>query len=310
MNSTYFQLWEKHSPLADTTKKSYVYKLQQLEQFIIECGFEGETVDFDSFYSDTDEPIDKYFIDDFIENESGRISKSSLYITICALSHFFGFLFDLKLIKKNPMLHYPNPNYSLNKKDRSLSNEDCKKLLIASLKIDPFFKQYAVLFLLGITCGLRAKEIISLKRDQINFDRNSIFVYNGKNSKSIAVHMPTSTKKALYDYVNHPHWINWGNGNKQKEVFFFEESVLTYTNLRKMLDQISKTAQMDINITPHQMRHTMARMMFEKNIHLSIIQRQLRHKNVRTTIHYLPPCPELVQIINQNMDEFGIDFDN
>lgn len=312
LNSNNFRYWEKHTHIAASTKKSYIYQLKHFENFISDCGFEGDTVDFDRFYTDNDisetTPIDKDFIDGFIENKRGKVPKSSLYVTICALSHFFSFLHDLKLIKKNPMLCYPNPNYTLIKKDRSLSDDECKRLLSAALKLDPFFKRFAVLFLMGITCGLRAKEIICLKRHHLNFDNKTIFVYKGKRFKSLSVHMPTSTRDALFEFVNHPYWKDWSNGNEKKEVFFFEDSVLNYPNLCKMLNLISNSAQLDKCFTPHQMRHTMARMMFEKNIHLSIIQRQLRHKNVKSTIPYLPPTPELVEIINQNSDNMGVDY--
>ncbi|ESU70981.1 hypothetical protein T260_16015 [Geobacillus thermopakistaniensis] len=308
IDSIYFKQWVKHVNLAESTKRNYAYKLQQFEQYIVNCGFEGETVNFDSFYSDHNNgdslPIDKEFIDEFIAYiKTKSSSKSSLYITISALRNFFGFLHELKLIKHNPMLYYHNPYYSLNKRDRSLSNEECRKLLKAAMRLDPFSKKYAVLFLLGITCGLRANEIIHLRKSQINFNNSTIFVNKGQKTRALSVHMPRSTSKALFEYLNHPCWKKWSNNDDNKEVFFYNDAPLTYITLRKILNEISKTAGFESSITPHQMRHTLARMMYESNIHLSIIQRQLRHKNICTTIHYLPPSPYLADILNKHTDD-------
>lgn len=57
---------------------------------------------------------------------------------------------------------------------------------------------------------------------------------------------------------------------------------------------------MDINLTPHQLRHTMARLMFEKGTDIVLIQRQLRHKRIVTTFHYLPPLTSLTKFVEHN----------
>lgn len=302
INSHYFEIWYRLADLRESTKNNYKTPFRKFGKFIESSGFNGN-LDFDRFYHFTESneftPLDKEFIDDFVEALKEDHSDNSIYIVISALKNFFSFLYGLGMIELNPMQFYDNPFYVVIIRNRALSHRQSRLLLNAAYDLDPFFKSFAILFLLGITCGLRANEIIHLRRSQINFERGIIFINRGHKTQAKSVAMTVALKEALRVYFNHPYWIKWCQG-EDKEVFFYEDQVLTYSTLRSILDLICKKANVNYNVTPHQLRHTMAHLMQQKGIHISLIQKQLRHKRLSTTLRYLGLDPSLSNNINKN----------
>ncbi|NOU99505.1 tyrosine-type recombinase/integrase [Paenibacillus planticolens] len=63
--------------------------------------------------------------------------------------------------------------------DRPLSKEECRLLLKAAIKLDPFFRQYYIMTYLLLSTGLRNKELRELTISQIDFDRN-LFTLTGE----------------------------------------------------------------------------------------------------------------------------------
>ncbi len=307
IDSHYVKDWLKFARLKDSTKKNQLTYLRKFERFIIEQSEEVlEEVDFNKFYfyEDAGEfgPIDPLFIDEYFERSYEDLTDHGQYINICTIKGFFTFLKDMDLIATNPVTLISNTFYKPVRRDRSLSNDQCNKLMLAANELEPFTKQYAVLFLLEITCGLRAKELVMLKKSQIDFQRKCIFINRGQKTSKNTVFMHSTLCQALYEYINHPHWLTWSNG-KDREIFFLNNKPLNYQKLRNVLDSIVNKAKMEIGLTPHQLRHTMARLMFESGIDIILIQRQLRHKRIATTFRYLPPSTSLTEYMEKNAIE-------
>ncbi len=299
MSSKYFETWDKYSTLKESTKRGYESHLRKFERYVLNCGMVGE-LDFDRFYFLEDkgnyESIDVDFIDGYVSylKEIGS-SDHVMYAAITSLKSFFCFIEDMGLIKSNPLRYYVNPYYKPTLSDRSINKEECKKLLIASYHLDPFLKQYYLLILLMISCGLRAKELCSLKRSQIRFDTGMIVINKGQKTDIDSVAMPKALKEAFETYIAHPKWVEWSRG-RDKEVFFHQGEALTYQVLRGILKQISIKAGLKRELTPHQFRHTMAHLMLDSGIHLATIKRQLRHKKIWTTLRYLPQSVQFGEI--------------
>lgn len=177
MDSRYYKNWLKHSHLKESAKYTYSRQLMRFEQYL-SLDYEGE-LDFDHFYFDiltkTYRPIDADCIDGYIQflKEKYNASKNTLFNNIVYLSNFFELLHGLEMIQHNPMKNYPNPYYKRRIIDRSLSIDECKRLLQAALKSDPFVRYYTLLLLM-MTTGLRNREVIQLTYDQIDFEGNVI----------------------------------------------------------------------------------------------------------------------------------------
>lgn len=304
LDSDYYKLWAEYTHLKSISIKTYTVELKKFEKYLVHRGFEGN-LDFDKFYfykeSNEYAPIDTEFIDDYLEYLRKDLNANNhiLYDNIVYLKNFFGFLKSIKKIEYNPLSHYKNNNYERKLVDRSLSISDCRKLLKVALKNDPFFRQDYTLLLLLMTTGLRNRELRKLSLDQISFERGVIFVDKGQKKSANVVYMPTSLKNELNRYLSHPTFKEWQeNGNQL--VFFKDSKMLSFNKLNKLIKSISQNAGINRNVTAHTFRHTTAYLMQKAGIDISIIQRQLRHASIATTLRYLPPLTKYNELLDQN----------
>lgn len=264
----------------------------KFEQYL-SLDFEGE-LDFDKFYYDTESetyrPIDTECIDGYIQFLKKRFqaSKNTIFNNIVYLKHFFTLLHGLGMIKQNPMKNFPNPYYERRIIDRSLSIGECQRLFQVALKADPFVRKYFILFLLMTTTALRNREIIQLTLEQIDFERRVIMVNKGQKTTSEVVYMPDSLVDELERYIYHPvveGWLKSGHS----EVFFENNHPLSKEVLNRIIRNFCLNAGIQKKVTAHSFRHTTAYLMQKSGIDIISIKRQLRHKQLSTTLRYVPP---------------------
>ncbi|NBD27999.1 tyrosine-type recombinase/integrase [Paenibacillus glycinis] len=293
--SNYFKQWQMHADVRKRTLNEYSYLLIKFGQYlVVEKGFTGE-LDFDKFIYYPEDgtylPINERFINNYFSYlESIETSRSRLYMAVSALGNFFAFLKDMRFIKHNPMAHYKNPYYNAKVSDRGISIQDCNKLFSAAKLLDrsdPFFQKHNVLLLLMFTTGLRRNEIGGLTAEQLDFERNMIYVDRGQKTKATTVYMPKVLSLALQRYLGHPTYKKWQDAGNSNVFFSANGKKFNHLTLNEILKKLCLKAEIP-RITSHCLRHTMAALLISRNVDISIIQRQLRHKYVETTLRYLP----------------------
>ncbi|MFD1956840.1 tyrosine-type recombinase/integrase [Paenibacillus thailandensis] len=292
LDSPYYANWKKHTHLKESAKYTYSRQFLKFEHYLSQ-DYDGE-LDFDKFYYDTESetyrPIDANCIDGYIEflKQRYQASKNTIFNNIVYLKHFFTLLHGLGMVKQNPMKNFPNPYYERRIIDRSLSLEECQKLFQVAIKADPFVRKYFTLFLLMTTTALRNREIIQLTLEQIDFERRVIIVNKGQKTISEVVYMPDSLVEELERYLNHPsiqEWLKSGH----PEVFFENNRPLTKEALNRIIKAFCREAGILKKVTAHSFRHTTAYLMQKSGIDIIAIKRQLRHKQLSTTLRYVPP---------------------
>ncbi|WP_187445067.1 tyrosine-type recombinase/integrase [Rossellomorea vietnamensis] len=306
-DSNYYKEWYRHTHLAQSTKDRYKNLLKRFGRYIMSLGPVRE-LNFDKFkFGKLDsryDSIDEEFIDDYVEYliDNGA-SNATLYQSIEALKCFFKFLKMVGLIKSNPTAYYPNPYYKLKKVDRAFSKEDAEKLLSASKKVDPFFRQSYVLMVLFLTCGLRSREVCLMKKSQINLEFQTIEITRGQKTSAGVVLVVDKLKEAFERYFKHPEWLKWSNG-QDKEVFFYKGKPLNRSRLVSMLQRIYDEAGIDRKVRVHDLRHTMAQLLLLNGANEFSIQEQLRHEKIETTMHYLNYNMNYRNYLEANSDEY------
>ncbi|TMV52631.1 site-specific integrase [Paenibacillus mesophilus] len=289
LNSNYYKMWEQHCTLREKTKQNYISSLRKLEEFLLSKGYSGN-LDFNKFiyYQDVDKysPINQIYIDSFIEFLKDKgCTDYALSTSISALKSFFKLLKSLKLIDRNPVQYYKNPYHNIKYKDKSLSEEECTLLLEAALKLDPFTRQYYIIILLLLNTGLRNKELRELTISQIDLDRQIIYVERGTKTKANTVMLSQKLCEELKFFLSRPFHEEWQKSGSE-HVFFLKKRTLNRNSLNKILREVSNKAGVR-PITCHWLRYTMAYMMQLAGVDISVIQRQLRHRDLKTTLHYL-----------------------
>lgn len=286
----YYQKWKELNTLKPKTVESYSYNLKVFEDYLSIVGWEGE-LDFEKFYyskiHDKYAPIDIDFMDGFIEYLHDTKTKSNAKNIFSAIKSFMNFLVDFDLMEYNPLAHFKNPFYYESFRNRALSEIESLKLLKAALDLDPFFQQYFLLILLQTTIGLRVSELCKLTVSQIDFEHNFIVIDKGRKKKIGTVRMTESLSKKLKEYINHPFFITWSEG-KDKELFFIKNRPFSPPDVNKLLNEIKTKANISRKVTNHDLRATMAFLLYKEGVDIRSIQRQLRHRKLRTTLGYLP----------------------
>ena len=160
-------------------------------------------------------------------------------------------------------------------KIRHYIHENELKEIIEKLPVifNDFIKVQAVL-LLGFYCALRPKEIITLKRQDIDLESKTIILRNTKTGRERIGLFPSSIKKALVKYFEiEPEDQNAFN--------------LTYNMLQGYFTKINKMYNLKKVISPYTLRHSGAKWVLRKtHNNTNVLQRVLGHKNLLTTLRY------------------------
>ncbi|UCH23506.1 MAG: tyrosine-type recombinase/integrase [Deltaproteobacteria bacterium] len=148
------------------------------------------------------------------------------------------------------------------------------------------------MFMLMLRCGLRVAEVAILTIDAIDWRRRRIYVYHGKGGKDRVVYISDDTYTALVAYVKQR------LGSRVKKIFLVEKGVhkarpISTRGIRKRIEYYSKKS--GVNVSCHQLRHTMATQLLNADADLVTIQDLLGHTRIKTTQRYCRVCNLKVQ---------------
>lgn len=145
-------------------------------------------------------------------------------------------------------------------------------------------KQYTLrlLFALYYGCGLRRKEGFKLTLDDIDFERKTVFVRQGKGYKDRIVPMSKGVYDTLQDYV-----YNFRHLYKLPHKRLF---VLSHPQIAKSLQDLQSVCDNESikskNITLHTLRHSIATHLLEAGMSIENIALFLGHDSLESTQIY------------------------
>jgi site-specific recombinase XerD len=139
------------------------------------------------------------------------------------------------------------------------------------------------MFMLMLRCGLRVAEVANLRLDALDLRRGQLFVINGKGAKDRVVYL---SKDAFGALIKH---LKQRRSNKIKRVFLVEKGSfkgkhISVRGIQKRIEYYSKKSKIDVSC--HQLRHTMATQLLNADTDLVAIQDLLGHSRIRTTQRY------------------------
>jgi len=139
------------------------------------------------------------------------------------------------------------------------------------------------IFMLMLRCGLRVEEVANLSLTAIDLKRCQLFVLNGKGSKDRVVYISKDASVALMKY------LKTRQSSKSKKVFLVEKGdykgkAISVRGIQKRIEYYAK--KMGVNVSCHQLRHTMATQLLNADADLVTIQDLLGHSQIKTTQRY------------------------
>ena len=263
--------------LSTLTIKSYEYDLNIFFKYINENNIKRITK----------ETIVKY-----VTTLKSHYKNSSITRKLIVLKNFFNYL------ESNNM--YKNPFYKIKfnlKKEKelpkTLTKEEIRNLLIylkslcekenSSFSILINRRDLAILDLL-ISSGIRIGELTNIKINDINFIEQSILIH-GKGKKQRFIYITCDET-----WTNINNWLYIRNKVfESKNNFLFLNRYGNKINIHSidnLFNKYKKTLNINLNSTPHFIRHTFATNLLINGADLRSVQEILGHSSITTTEIY------------------------
>jgi integrase len=137
-------------------------------------------------------------------------------------------------------------------------------------------KERAIISLMAWN-GLRTIEVLRLSISDVKLDAGKIAVWGkGKSEKSKdIIKLSSVVKREIKVYLSK---------SKIKIGLLFPG--LRRVELDSLINHYLKKLRLNGKFTPHSLRHTAGQLMYEKKIPLELIQKTLRHADMKTTMVY------------------------
>ena len=138
------------------------------------------------------------------------------------------------------------------------------------------------MFMVMLRCGLRVEEVAHLTVDAIEYGRRQVFVFHGKGAKDRVVYLNEDARSALLSYLGK-------RSSKARGLFLVQKGPmrgkpLSVRGIQKRIEYYSK--KIGLNVSCHQLRHTMATQLLNADADLATIQDLLGHGQITTTQRY------------------------
>lgn len=198
------------------------------------------------------------------------------------------------------------PDFQLERLKRPRKGRNLPTILSAKeveriLKALPNLKHKTLLF--GIySSGLRVSEILSLRINDILWERNQILVLKGKGKKDRMVTLSQTFKEILrlyFDQYQPEYWLFEGQNRKHR---------YSSSSLQKVVKKATLAAGISKNVTPHTLRHCFATHLMDSGVGIRYIQELLGHKDIKTTLIYTHVTNATAMGIKSPLDNLSLDI--
>ncbi|MBA2651408.1 MAG: tyrosine-type recombinase/integrase [Tatlockia sp.] len=162
--------------------------------------------------------------------------------------------------------------------------------------------KHMVLIKILLYTGIRVQELVNLKINDIDFDRNQIRINQGKGSKDRIVPFPHDFRETLMLFVN----AELAKG----AVYLFESNrkkPFTTRGIRKILADYATEAGIQQSMSPHKLRHFLFTWLKKQGIDDALIQPYSGHETRQSLeIYSKLSLADAQEIYNEKIDKFPI----
>jgi integrase/recombinase XerD len=227
------------------------------------------------------------------KHRSGGLSHSYLNKQYDAVNKFLQFLHQQGFSKNIP----PSIQYIRKSKmekvweTQPFTPEEINELrqhIPQSCENVPFYKrerkeeQLKLVFILFYGCGLRRKEGFNLKVRDIDFDRKTLFIEQGKNYRDRIIPLNEGIYKMLEHYV-----FNFRNLQKVKHDRLFVNPVPTVVHWLNDLHKVCQNPTIKSKrLYFHVLRHSIATHLLQNGMDIETIAQFLGHSSIASTQLY------------------------
>ena len=240
------------------------------------------------------EQVTELTIEGFVEHLAATKKASSVARTLAGVRGWHKYLLLEGVLQKDNA-HKVQPPKQPKRLPKAISLDNVLALLAAagpepdaevgSAAVDPIrVRDRAILELLYAT-GARVSEIVNLDIDNL-VDPTLIRLF-GKGSKERVVPVGSYAQRALQNYLvrTRPQLVALGRGTPA--VFLNQRGGrLSRQSIWQVITDAAEAAQLQVEISPHTLRHSFATHLLEGGADVRVVQELLGHSSVATTQIY------------------------
>lgn len=198
---------------------------------------------------------------------SKKFSVNSSRLAYAALAFFF------REVLRKPFSREEIP---IKKKEKTLpkilSRRQIKQLIDSCNN-----QKHKVILKLLYASGLRLDELINLKRKDIDFEKNILYVKKGKGKKDRITIISENLKLDLLKYYSSYNFAS-------EYVLEGRKGKYTKKSVQKILKSLGNKTS--IKVHPHMLRHSFATHLLDDGVDIRYIQKLLGHSDIKTTQVY------------------------
>ena len=212
-------------------------------------------------------------------------SPITLNATITGLKFFFGVTLDRgELMAKMQPVHVPRTLPVV------LSREEVARLIAAAPNL-----KYQTALSIAYGTGLRVSEVIALKVSDIDSQRMTLRVEQGKGDKDRYAMLSPVLLERLRSWWRVAH----AQGKMLPNGWLFPGlnpiDPLSTRQLNRAIHAAAEAAQIDKRVSMHTLRHSFATHLLEQKVDIRLIQVLLGHKKLETTTIYTHVATEILR---------------
>lgn len=139
-----------------------------------------------------------------------------------------------------------------------------------------------------ISTGIRRAELARIRLENINYNKNRIYLVDTKSGTGRYCFFDPSLKELIYSV---------GSNNK---TYLFEDSYgnhISYNSISMILKRISKNLNMP-NLSPHKLRHTYATTLLKNGVNIGALRLLMGHSSLSVTHRYLDFTSDELENLN------------
>ncbi len=259
--------------LASNTLESYQRDMKKFFLFL-----QGKNINNINNITRTD------LTDFLLKQKEKGLAPTTLNRNLASIRSFYQFLLKEQIITENPSLDLQTPKTE-KKLPRVLSFSEIEILLEQpETKNAIGLRDKAMLELLYAT-GIRVSELVSLNINEVNFKMGFIKC-TGKGNKERMIPLGSVAIRSIQEYLKNsrPRILK----QKEDKALFVNQqgSRLTRQGFWKILKKYALKAGIQMDITPHTLRHSFATHLLENGADLRSVQEMLGHADIATTQIY------------------------
>lgn len=250
-------------------------QLEEFKNWLLINGKAKTTIDtyyghLNRFFKFSNNEINQDIIDKFLLEQ--RQKNSKVYINV------FLNAFKSYCIFKKLNINLPKQQ-KIKKKEKSywtLKELETKIIPMFTFLFNNFEEIESLLKIMFYT-GLRPKELMNLRQEHIDYEKNIIIVKNGKGEKDRIIPFLNSELKKRLKLIKTNPLFN-----------------LSYKQLSNIFKKIKKELYLSYEVNPYIMRRSFAKYCLQEGKDLSIIQQLMGHEDIKTTLIYAEPDEQMV----------------